>query len=95
LQPSTPDGAAERIKAAARQGVAGARGSFTDTLEALTLLLHARAKQLTGIGRDTDARRTASAVVLVEFAKAKAQGNVSPQLLGASLLSSLHRTLRS
>ena len=45
-------------------------------------------------GRDADARRTASAVVDVEFAKAKAQGNVSPQLLGASLLSSLHRTLR-
>ena len=94
LQPSTPDGTAERIKAAARQGVAGARGSFTDTLEALTHLLHARAKQMVDSGHDTDARRTASAVVLVEFAKAKAQGNVSPQLLGASLLSSLHRTLR-
>jgi DNA polymerase-3 subunit delta' len=94
LQPSTPDGTAERIKAAARQGVAGARGSFTDTLEALTHLLHARAKQMVDVGHDADARRTASAVVLVEFAKAKAQGNVSPQLLSASLLSSLHRTLR-
>ncbi len=94
LQPSTPDGVAERVKAAARQGVAGARGSFTDTLEALTHLLHARAKQMVDVGRETDARRTASAVVIVEFAKAKAQGNVSPQLLGASLLASLHRTLR-
>lgn len=94
LQPSTPDGAAERVKAAARQGVAGARGAFTDTLDALTHLLHARARQLVGGGRDADARRAASAVVLVEQAKAKAQGNVSPQLLGASLLASLHRTLR-
>ncbi len=94
LQPSTADGVAERIKAAARQGVAGARGAFTDSLEALTHLLHARAKQMVDSGREADARRSASAVVLVELAKAKAQGNISPQLLAASLLFSLHRTLR-
>lgn len=95
LAPSTADGTATRIKAAARQGVAGARGSFTDTLEALTHLLHARVRQLADGGRDTDARRTASTVILVEQAKAKARGNVSPQLLTASLLFSMHRTLRT
>lgn len=94
LQPSTPDGRAARITTAARLGVAGARGVFTDMLEALVPLLHARAKQQAELGRDADARRAAAAVVLVEHAKAKAQGNVSPQLLGASLLSSLHQALR-
>lgn len=93
LAPNTPDGSAERIKAAARQGVAGARGSFSDTLDALTHLLHARTQQLVHAGRDADARRTASALVLVETAKTKAQGNVSPQLLSASLVSRLHHTL--
>jgi DNA polymerase-3 subunit delta' len=93
LAPSTPDGSAERIKAAARQGVSGARGSFSDTLDALTLLLHARTRQLVDGGREIDARRTASAVPLVEAAKVRAQGNVSPNVLTASLLSALHRTL--
>jgi DNA polymerase III subunit delta' len=93
LAPSTPDGVVERVKIAAKQGVAGARGSFSDTLDALTLLLHRRTQQLVHAGHDADARRTASAMVLVETAKTKAQGNVSPQLLTASLLSSLHRIL--
>ena len=94
MLPVTAGALVRSLEAAARQGVAGARGAFTDTLDALTHLLHARARQLVGGGRDADARRAASAVVLVEQAKAKAQGNVSPQLLGASLLASLHRTLR-
>jgi DNA polymerase-3 subunit delta' len=93
LAPNTPDGMAERVKAAARQGVAGARGSFSDTLDALTHLLHARTQQLVHAGRESDARRTASALVHVETAKTKAQGNVSPQLLSAALVSTLHRTL--
>lgn len=92
LAPTSPDGTADRIKAAARQGVAGARGSFSDTLDALTLLLHARTRQLTESGHEIEARRTASTLVIVEEAKTKAQGNVSPQLLSASLLASLHRT---
>jgi|JI7StandDraft_1071085.scaffolds.fasta_scaffold50396_3 DNA polymerase-3 subunit delta' len=94
LQPPTPAGTAERAKAAARQGVAGARGAFTDMLDALTILLHERARQLVTAGHDADARRTAIALLDVENAKLRAQGNVSPQLLGASLLASLHRTLR-
>jgi len=93
LAPATPDGAAERAKAAAKQGVAGARGAFSDTLDALTVLLHARVRQLAQAGHESDARRTASTMMLVETAKAKAQGNVSPQLLTASLLAALHQTL--
>ncbi len=94
LEPSTPAGVAERAKVATRQGVAGARGGFTDTLESLTVLLHARAKEYVFAGHDSAARRTAMAVTLVESIKVRAQGNVSPQLLGAGLLASLHRTLR-
>lgn len=95
LQPATPVGTAERVKMAARQGVSGARGAFTDMLDALTVLLHERTHQLVSANREPDARRTASAVLDVEMAKVRAQGNVSPQLLSASLLQSLHRTLRA
>lgn len=94
LLPATPVGTTERTKAAAKQGVAGARGAFTDTLDALTVLLHQRTQQCVSAGRSSDARRTASAMMFVEDAKQRAQGNVSPQLLTASLLSSLQRTLR-
>lgn len=100
LAPASPEGAAERIKVAASQGVSGARGEFSDTLDALTMLLHARARELTqqlppsgdAHGRESDIRRTASTLVIVEEIKQRAQGNVSPQLLSASLLASLHRT---
>lgn len=94
LQPSTPAGTTERIKSAARLGVAGARGAFSDMLDALTVLLHDRTRKLVAAGHDSDARRTASALVLVEDAKLRAHGNVSPQLLGASLIGALHETLR-
>ncbi len=95
LQPSSPNGVAERTKVAARQGVAGARGAFSDMLDALTVLLHERSRQLVASGREADARRTASALLTVETAKLRAQGNVSPQLLSASLLANLHRTLHA
>jgi DNA polymerase-3 subunit delta' len=94
LQPSTPAGAVDRIKTAARQGVAGARGAFSDMLDALTVILHDRVRRLTNAGQESDARRTAMAMILVEQAKLRANGNVSPQLLGASLIASLHDTLR-
>ena len=94
LQPSAPAGATERIKAAARLGVAGARGAFSDMLDALTVLLHDRTRKMVAAGHESDARRTAMALVLVENAKLRAHGNVSPQLLGASLIGALHETLR-
>jgi DNA polymerase-3 subunit delta' len=81
------------VKAAARQGVAGARGAFSDTLEALTQLLHARTQQLVLAGRDIEARRTATVMPLVEAAKTKAQNNVSPNLLTAALLRDMHRVM--
>lgn len=93
LQPSTPDGSGERIKVASKQGVSGARGAFTDMLEALTILLHERTKQCVASGHEPEARRSAAAIIAVENAKQRAQGNVSPQLLTASLLNTLHSSL--
>ena len=95
LAPASPAGAAERARVAMSQGAAGARGGFTDTLEALTQLLHGRAHQLVIAGHNAAARRAAAAVVIVETAKIRAQGNVSPQLLGARVVALLHRTLRT
>jgi len=94
LQPTTPAGTTERVKSAARLGVAGARGAFSDMLDALTVLLHARVRALVASEHESDARRTAMAIIHVEHAKLRAHGNVSPQLLGASLIGALHHTLR-
>ena len=94
LRPGSPDAAAERIKVAARQGVAGARGMFTDTLEALTMLLHERVRRTAVAGHVADARRSAQAIVAVEQVRLRAQGNVSPQLLGGALIEDLHRVMR-
>lgn len=93
LASSGPDGQVLRVKAATRQGVAGARGSFSDTLDALTAALHEHSKRLLMAGKGPDARRAAMGIVLVENAKIRAQGNVNPQLLTFDLLDSLHRTL--
>ncbi len=95
LLPATPAGSAERVKAAARQGVAGARGAFTDMLDAMTVLLNERARALVDAGHESDARRASAAMIDVERTKLRAQGNVSPQLLSAALLGALQRTLRS
>ena len=94
IQPSTPVGTAERVKAAARHSMAGARGAFTDTLEALVVVLHERTRQLVASGHEPEARRTAQAIMDVEATKRRAQGNVNPQLLVAALLAAMHRTLR-
>ncbi|MEO7521696.1 MAG: hypothetical protein ABIW79_07765 [Gemmatimonas sp.] len=94
LQPPTPGGSAERIKAAARQGIAGARGAFTDTLDAMVVLLHGRVSELVALGLNAEARRTAAAMSLLDVVKVRAHGNVSPQLLGAALVQDLHEALR-
>ena len=93
LQPTGPNGTSERLKVAAKQGAAGARGAFSDMLDALILLLHDRARQLVLAGQERQARRTAQGVVTVLSIKEKTLSNVSPQLLTASLVKSLHTLL--
>ena len=75
-----------RMRVSLAQGGAGARGKFTDTLEALTVLLHDRARDAAKRGDERLARGAAQAMDVVEHAKERAYGNVSPQLITASLL---------
>jgi len=93
---------AERLRAAFGQGAARARGAFSDVLDALTVRLHAAARdgslpRAPGDPRPRDARRAlgaARAVDAVERAKARAAGNVNPQLVTAELVRELAEALR-
>lgn len=81
---------ADRYRQSYAQGASGARGGFTETLEALTRLLHERARTAASTGRERDARLAAHGVALVENAKRLARQNVNPQLITADLLSRLN-----
>lgn len=82
---TTPDRTA-RMRVALMQGGSGARGKFSDTLDALTVLLHERARSAANTGNARVATGASRAVEAVERAKELAYGNVSPQLLTSSLL---------
>lgn len=82
---ASPDHGA-RMRVSLAQGSSGARGRFSDILEALTVLLHDRSRAAAMSGNDSTATANAKAVEVVEQAKEMAGGNVSPQLLTASLL---------
>jgi DNA polymerase-3 subunit delta' len=80
---------AERLRATFALGGSKSRGFFSDVLDALTLLLHERARAA-AVKRDARAAVAAArAIRTVEDAKMHAGGNVSPQLLGAALLRDL------
>jgi DNA polymerase-3 subunit delta' len=79
-------GDAERFRLGLAFGSSKARGFFSDVLDALTEVLHDRARERAATGDDDGARRAAVAVQAVEEAKLRASGNVSPQLIGSSLL---------
>lgn len=78
-----------RMRVAMSQGGMGARGKFSDMLDALTVLLHERARSAAQKGFERQASGAARAVSVVEEAKERASGNVNPQLVAASLLQSL------
>jgi DNA polymerase-3 subunit delta' len=79
-------GRQERISAAFSLGGSKARGFFSEVLDALTLLLHQRARDAVERGDRPAALRALEGVDAVERAKELAAGNVSPQLLGAALI---------
>lgn len=80
-------------KVALVQGATGARGKFSDVLDALTVLLHDQARS-SAEGRDEPgALGAARAMDAVEEAKGMASGNVNPQLVTASLVRTLARCL--
>jgi len=83
------------LRVALAQGGSGARGSFTDVLEALTVALHLRTREAVAGDDERAARNAARAVALIEESKLMAGGNVNPQLITANLLADLSRTLHS
>jgi len=68
------------------QGVSGARGKFSDTLDALTVLLHDRARSASRRGDARAALGASKAIQAVEDAKDQAYHNVNPQLLTAMIV---------
>ena len=83
-----------RYRVAYAQGASKARGAFSDTLDALTLLLHERMRDSVARRDEGAALRASRAVDAVERAKSLAAGNVNPQLVGAALLRELSGALR-
>ncbi len=81
-----------QLRAAFTQGVAGARGSYADTLDALTDLLQARLHD-TAATRPAAALATTRAVLAVERAKDMADRNANPQLVTAALVRELAEAL--
>lgn len=75
-----------RMRVALGQSTAGARGRFSDTLDALTVLLHDRSRDAAAAGDGRRASGAARAVEIVEEVKEQTLRNVNPQLLTASLL---------
>ncbi len=86
LEAATSPDYGARMRVSLAQGSSGARGRFSDTLEALTVLLHDRSRAAAVSGNDSTAAASARAMEFVEEAKEMAGGNVSPQLVTASLL---------
>jgi DNA polymerase-3 subunit delta' len=75
------------------QGSAKARGPFTDALDALSELLHQRARDATDAGDARTAANCSRAMVHVEEAKRDADRNAVPQLVTYTLLANLADTL--
>ena len=89
LEAATAPDRGARMRVALAQGGSGARGKFSDTLDALVVLLHERARSAARSGSDREASNAARAVAAVEETKELASGNVNPQLLTAALLRQL------
>jgi DNA polymerase-3 subunit delta' len=85
---------AQAHAAALAQGSMGARGGFSDTLDALVELLGERVRDALHRKDSSSAASAARAVDSVLQAQTHASGNVSPQLLTSKLIRDLARTLR-
>jgi DNA polymerase III subunit delta' len=79
----------EGYEAAWGQAASKARGSFASTLDALSVLLHARIETAVARGNDRSAAGASRAIEAVEVAKERVDGNVSPQLITANLIREL------
>jgi DNA polymerase-3 subunit delta' len=94
LDAATSRDRAAGYRASLTQGAARARGSFSDTLDALEVLLHHRVEESVRSGNGSLASGAAKALEAVERTKEQAAGNVNPQLLTAALLRDMSALLR-
>jgi DNA polymerase-3 subunit delta' len=85
---------ASQYSAALAQGAAGARGAFTDTLDALVDLLSESVRDALHRKDDRAAASASKAVDAVLRAHTSANGNVSPQVIAAKLIRELSTTLK-
>lgn len=93
LLDSAIGGAAARYEAAWSQASSRARGSFADTLDALTVELHERARSSARRGATKSALGASRAVEAVEQAKERVALNASPQLIAVNLMRELRELL--
>ena len=84
----------QQMRTAMAQGSSKSRGAFSTSLDALTTLLHERARTAVERGNSGGARVAARALDVVEDAKELAAGNVNPQLITSELLRRLETLLR-
>jgi DNA polymerase-3 subunit delta' len=84
---------AARYEAAWGQASSKARGSFAETLDALTVELHERARDSVERGSNTAALGASRALEVVEVAKERVASNVSPQLITVNLIRELQGLL--
>ncbi|MFL5560388.1 MAG: ATP-binding protein [Gemmatimonadaceae bacterium] len=77
------------LRIAFAQGASGARGRFTETLDALAVIIHDRVRTRVARGDERAAERSARAIDAVERARLLASGNVSPNLVTAELFRTL------
>ena len=77
---------ADRIRAALALSSAGARGGYSEVLDALTVALHGRVREASTSGDTSAGEQASRAIDLVEGAKMRANGNVNPQLLTSALI---------
>ena len=84
----------ERMRVALVQGGSKARAGFSDSLDALTVLLRDRTRDAITRSDEPAAAGAARAIGAVEQAKQEADGNANPQLVTATLLRALEECLR-
>jgi len=76
----------DRIRAAFALSSAGARGGFSELLDALTVVLHGRVREASNTADSVAGERASRAIDLVEGAKLRASGNVNPQLIASAMI---------
>lgn len=86
-------GKGSRYEVAWSQASSKARGSFSETLDALTAELHQRAKASVAHGSNASALGASRALEVVELAKERIASNVSPQLITVNLIRDLQGLL--